>query len=342
MDILERISASNKFLDDLDLNIDDSGFVHLANVRGLRDIDSFSLPDGMEIRPPNEKECLALRHLIEEMCPQAALFIPRNPYETEFDVVEETSTSRRRTVKPLERSQWKYVLLSFTGTNTAAQRLVDVSSLAGIRLRFGPMIFSSRMFKGAGRGLMGPGPGFDQLLRNEIQDNDDHFLLLSNDKLHDLADVYKRSEGLNDKDSVLVRAIRHLAQLDPIPRTSPLRFLGHIAILESIITHAPKKGDPYDSLTRQVSNKMVLIGNRSPLSIPYGIFRNPEMPPQTIWKKIYAYRSRIAHGGRPDFKKEFSVLRDPETTLMFIEAALASLMRELFEEPELVLNLHDC
>ena len=97
---------------------------------------------------------------------------------------------------------------------------------------------------------------------------------------------------------------RQLGQLKALPNYSPLRFLGYFAILESLLTHAPKPSDPYSSITRQVQKKLILLDHRWTHKINYGPFG--EAKPEKVWSTMYGYRSLIAHGGQPDFSGELS------------------------------------
>jgi hypothetical protein len=49
-----------------------------------------------------------------------------------------------------------------------------------------------------------------------------------------------------------------LLDLKDLPHFSPLQILGYFAILEPVLTHQPRPDDRYDSLTRQITNKIGL------------------------------------------------------------------------------------
>jgi hypothetical protein len=158
--------------------------------------------------------------------------------------------------------------------------------------------------------------------------------------LSELTDVSIRLSSVQD-DPVLKAALQQYGQLKQINRDSPLRFLGYVAIIESLITHSPEPKDPYDSLTRQVRQKMLLLGRRFALKLPYAECF-PGADPNTVWTKLYAYRSCIAHGVKPDFHKSLNVLRNGECALRFTQAATKALMRHVLDEPQLVADLRKC
>ncbi len=117
-----------------------------------------------------------------------------------------------------------------------------------------------------------------------------------------------------------------------------MRVLGHVGILESLVTHKPEPQDPYASLTRQMKFKMKLIGHRAAVPIPYDLFPLRESE-EKVWGKVYEYRSAIAHGDNPDFANRFKVLKNAETVAEFVERATRSVMRQLLDEPALMEDL---
>ena len=87
---------------------------------------------------------------------------------------------------------------------------------------------------------------------------------------------------------------------------------------------------------------MLLVGNRARLPIPYELFGSG-ISPDNIWKKLYAYRSAIAHGLSADFGSgQFQALRSAKIALSFVRRATAVVIRQKFEEPELLVDLREC
>ncbi len=131
-----------------------------------------------------------------------------------------------------------------------------------------------------------------------------------------------------------------LRQLKALQHDSPLRFLGYFAVLESLLTHPPKPSDPYDSITRQVKKKIALLNNRWNPRIDYGPFGG--LKPDAVWAKMYAYRSRLAHGGKADFSRELARLGNHEQALKLIKETVKAVIRQALVEPRLLLDLRDC
>lgn len=58
--------------------------------------------------------------------------------------------------------------------------------------------------------------------------------------------------------------------------------------------------------------------------------------PTAIRKKLYEYRSKIAHGDVPDFAGRLQMLRDQQTAIRFLEDAVRQIVRHALTEPDLV------
>jgi hypothetical protein len=101
-----------------------------------------------------------------------------------------------------------------------------------------------------------------------------------------------------------------LLDLKDLPHFSPLQILGYFAILESVLTHQPRPDDRYDSLTRQITNKLALLNRRWNPAFDYRPLGGAS--DEKIWPLMYAYRSAIAHGVKLDFAKKLALLKNAE------------------------------
>jgi hypothetical protein len=136
------------------------------------------------------------------------------------------------------------------------------------------------------------------------------------------------------------RFTRQLQDLEALPPSSPLRFLGYFAVLEALLTHLPKPTDPYDSITRQIKKKVSLLDHRWQPTIDYSSFAGAD--PERIWTKMYAYRSSLAHGGAPTFDGELQILESHDNALKLVKQTVKAIIRQALIEPELLADLRDC
>ena len=133
--------------------------------------------------------------------------------------------------------------------------------------------------------------------------------------------------------------IELLLELKDLPRFSPLQVLGYFAILESVLTHQPNPDDRYESITRQITQKLALLNKRWNPMLDYSQFGGASH--EKIWTKMYAYRSAIAHGRKPDFKTQLALLKTADAANALVRDAVQKTIRHAYAEPQLVADLHN-
>ena len=159
----------------------------------------------------------------------------------------------------------------------------------------------------------------------------------------DLQEIINISSQLQRTEGQLIdikRLSNQVGQLKGFPHQSPLRFLGYFAVLESLLTHPPKGTDPYDSVTRQVKKKISLLDNRWTRRIDYSLFGGGA--PDTVWNKMYAYRSLLAHGGSTNFTGDLTTLGSHDQALQLVKETVKAVIRQALIEPRLLLDLREC
>jgi len=83
-----------------------------------------------------------------------------------------------------------------------------------------------------------------------------------------------------------------------------------------------------------------LINHRCESGIDYRPFGGAS--PETIWTRMYRYRSDLAHGGAPAFDGELRVLGSAENALHLVKRAVRAVARQALIEPQLIADLRDC
>ena len=137
----------------------------------------------------------------------------------------------------------------------------------------------------------------------------------------------------------LSRVVALLMQLKDLPRFSPLQILGYFAVLESVLAHQPKADDRYETITRQITQKLALLNKRWIPALDYSLFG--EASHKKLWQEMYAYRSSIAHGRQPDFKSELQVLKSADAANTLIKDAVGKVVRQAYAEPQLLADLYN-
>ena len=175
----------------------------------------------------------------------------------------------------------------------------------------------------------------------ESADRDKAFFnRLSRDDLDTVAGIHQKLQAYDESLINVGRFVQQISDLKALPHESPLRFLGYFTILESLLTHAPELTDPYESLRRQVKKKVALLEHRWANPLDYAPFG--KTLPDTIWSKMYDYRSDLAHGREPSFTGRLRVLGNHARALRLIKETVKLTIRHALEEPQLLVDLRGC
>lgn len=120
---------------------------------------------------------------------------------------------------------------------------------------------------------------------------------------------------------------------------SDVRVLSLFAILESMLTHAPKL-ETDDSITHQIVTKIAFIASRMRVPFMYDLF-GPNVPPaERVWKALYRYRSAIAHGREANFSSsELRILKGEGTAHRFLDDAVRRVLRHAVADPAVFRDL---
>lgn len=156
--------------------------------------------------------------------------------------------------------------------------------------------------------------------------------------LKQIQGVWRDYEALATEFASIRAAVETYWRLGSLWKGLNLYSLGVFGVLESILTHNPHGS--YDSLSHQLSAKMLLLDKRFGNPLDYGCFR--EHDPATVWKALYHYRSILAHGGTPEFGGSLNGLKGSLEIVGFLDFATKELLRHALKEPQLIADLQKC
>jgi hypothetical protein len=128
-------------------------------------------------------------------------------------------------------------------------------------------------------------------------------------------------------------AVQNFSSLRDISNGSDLVIVGLFAIIESLITHAPRSSESLDSINHQITNKIILLRKRFSRDVlPKAYFM--DATEDKIWKKLYSYRSAVAHGTPVNFDGDHQILKDRITVIKFLQDNIKELIILGLKEPE--------
>jgi hypothetical protein len=296
-------------------------FAFVTNISRLRGAASFSIAENHQLRRATAEEIPAIRETLQRLQTMPGF----NPWEQRV--------AEGGLIERMPEADWRYHVISFRGPNHTIVELDQVFSLAQPELQIGFTFVGT----GTGRALYWtPGRLFQQLDPFRWSD----FVEVAAPDIENVAAIHSRLRQHDENLVGVKRLVGQIHHLGGVPANSSLQFLGYFGILEALLTHHPKPSDPYESITRQVKTKMALVNHRCQPRIDYSPF--PGAPPEAIWKKMYAYRSILAHGGSASFDGELQTLGDHRKALNLLKQSVKAVIRQALIEPQLLADLRDC
>jgi len=259
-------------------------------------------------------------------------------YENKFVPTEKEGASWKSV--PLPRDEWRYYVISFGGSNDKIMDIEYSANLLKHDINIGITFFS---------GEYGYGVGYNPFITSTFFADQSIDIGFKEDmplESNELLEINTNYDTIVNLDKLrypnISRAISDFHQTKMITNRSILKVLSYFSIIECLLTHVPSPSDTIDSLTRQVSTKMSLLSKLFQRKLDYTL-HFPQLPtPEKAWKKLYSYRSAVAHGGDADFNGEFATLLSRDNIQEFLKESLKLLLLYTLKEPGFVADLQKC
>jgi hypothetical protein len=311
--------------------IDFRSFAFVVNVKELVNTDSVAIAPGYTLRKAHKTEIEYIKEFLKE-----------NGTRYGTGVWEDKPTASGKVPK-LPKKLWRYFVIEFENDDPNLDLLEAALAVAPSSLDIG----FAKIKVNVGGGLIRPAclyhaPRLYQSLSALYLANtgrDKLLVSIGNAEGSQINDGFRlmvdHDHGILD----LTRVLELVLDLKDLPHSSPLQILGYFAILESVLTHQPRPDDRYESLTRQITNKLALLNNRWNPPFDYSPLNGAKH--ENIWPQMYAYRSAIAHGNKLDFKTRLTLLKNADVANTLIIDAVKKTIRQAYVEPRLLKDLHD-
>lgn len=306
-------------------------YAFVMNVWHLTDAACYTLAPGHELRRATAEEITVIKNIIRN--PDSPFLPPRYQH-----LWEHRWPHPGGNIEYLAESEWRYFVIAFRGLNSTLRQLEIAFDLALLELEVAFTVLTD-LGGTAGRGVIWNENRLFHVL-NDDSHSHSFFRDVSASDIEAIQGIYAQLQNHDHRVVDITRQITQLGQLKGLPHSSPLRFLGYFALLESLLTHKPKPSDPYDSITRQVKKKLALLDHRWPQPLDYSPFKGTLT--DKIWSVMYDYRSLVAHGGTPAFTGKLAILRNHDTALILLKEAVKAVIRQALAEPQLLLDLREC
>jgi len=311
--------------------IDFRPFAFVLNVKKLIDDSPIELAPGYTLRRARELEVEYIKE-----------FITKEFGRGSSTAIWETRPTASGKQPRLPKKLWRYFVIEFGDDDPNLDLLESALAVAPTSLDIGFAKLRVDV-----KGVVRPAclyraPSLFQSLSSLDMagaDRDDLMKSLGKADGEQINEIFLRMAAHDPATLDLSQVIELLLELKDLPRFSPLQILGYFAILESVLTHQPNPDDRYESITRQITQKLALLNRRWHPVLEYSRFGGASH--EKIWTKMYAYRSSIAHGREPEFKSQLALLQNAETANALIRDTVKKAVCHAYAEPQLVKDLHD-
>lgn len=322
------------------LSIDESdpvtkihGYVFVLTPIDLLCSEGVEIIPGHRIVRANEKQVKGIKEALRQF--RNGPVIEISPYENNAH----TSPDRtRRHFEKLPQESWRYWIIEFDGTNSELQELQFACALVPNDIELGFWFISHEPFIGSGLGW--DPSSIHTFLHSHITG----FMEAKQIDKSDLDQIRRNYEEIKklSPDYVHIRrALLRYDQLRWLPRGSEMVVIGLFSIIESLISHAPKLTDSADSLSHQLRTKLPLLRKRFVDSLDHSS-QFPGIKEENLWKKLYAYRSKIVHGEGSQMSGDLTSLGNVASVITFLRETSKRLLQLSLREPQFMTDLKKC
>jgi len=267
----------------------------------------------------------------------------RFPYEYSLrEIPKEEPDSSQYEYVELPQKDWRYWIISFEGYNSEIQDLEFAAALLKNELELGFTVLGDvpGLSSGEGGGYIWHMPSMMSYFLDDPHGTKSAIRICPED-IQEIGANYTLIKGTSAEHKHIQRAFQRFDTLKSLPRKSELVVIGLFSVIESLITHCPKLTESSDSLMHQIRTKIPLLRKRFERPLDYEAFFDPAKE-ETIWLKLYGYRSRIVHGEQTDIDSGLQILKTRENVIAFLRETVKLLLLLGLKEPVLLTDLKRC
>ena len=165
---------------------------------------------------------------------------------------------------------------------------------------------------------------------------------LNEEYFEEIKYLFELLNTLDSSYSGIVNALENFNGIKNFGLNVSLRYLSYFIIWEQLVTHMPDPKDPTDSIGRQLKSKLNLLNNRAEEKFDFPDLVVGNVSFDKVIAKLYNYRSDLAHGNTPDFKKDYLIFKDKQNLLRILDDITRKLLFASIREPKLIMDLKNC
>lgn len=293
----------------------------------------FEIGGGVTLRRPNKTELDKIRDVLKISSNSHGHWAP---YEAVITEIHENGVSFFQTENP---SEWHYYVLSDDVGGSAVHDLSEVLILMEPSIELSVRLISNSESGNESYGYAPPAPHIDERYYRDLHVS--QRTVLSLQEFRRAEEIRLKLMSLHEDYEFIGHALRTMGELRRVSKSSRLQVIGLFSIIENLVTHSPRLKESLDSISHQLRGKLRLLTNMTENRELLARHFN-ETSDTNVWKKLYEYRSRIAHGSKADFDGELQVLKSNDNIVQFLYSFTKAIWIHALENPRFIADLKEC
>lgn len=283
-------------------------------------------------RRADSEEIVLIKERLNPYLQPLPLGIFQNP-RYEFNLSQENGGREEQ----LQESAWRYWIISFTGTNAEIQNLSMAAGLLKDEIELG---FEFHFLPNGATGF-GWHAEFLTSFFQSMKFGQKNGTPIKADDLREISENHAALKQAEQNHPNIHKAVNRFHYLKALPRQSSMLVIGYFSIIEALIAHKPRLHESLDSINHQLQSKLILLAKKFQRKLDYQEFFDG-MTEEKIWKRLYSYRSAMAHDTLVNFDSEFKDLKGQSNVLGFLREVVKLLLLFALRDPVFVADLKNC
>jgi len=268
----------------------------------------------------------------------AATSIPLRSFRHHYEH-KQVGTSSSYVPTPLPDKDWRYHVLDFEGDGLIFLRLQQI-----LVLTEPPVYLAFRTITGLTNTIKGISPMQMHILERaeRLWWNNPNGLLINVEQVLPSYQAWSKLLESQVEFLFVAEAVEKYFDLQRLPPCSDMYLLGLFSIIESLVAHKPRLTENLDSIIHQLVNKLALLDECFIInSVRAENFFNG-IDNKKAWKKLYQFRSQLAHTSSSPLSAELVTLISKEIILSFVDSKTKELIRFAISQPKILHHLKEC
>lgn len=321
-----------------------AGFIAILSNIKINNYEQIELTESYLLRKANKNEISLIKQELSGINIIDGHF-DKNPdfiYEYDVEAVKKDEITTSFIKKYLTEDKYRYWVIEFNDNGNKRKFLEKSIMLLKNSFEFGFIFITPSITLGNKETVVMTSDYTINMYKKISRNYPDYNAIeVDFEELELIPKLYEQLLLNGNKYNFINHAINNFDSLKYIDDNLDLLLVGYFSIIETLITHPPRLNESLDSISHQIVNKLNLLQKFFIRQLNYKEYFK-EGKEETIWKKLYSYRSDIAHGNIVNFDNKYNILNSNKSIQLFLRETIKNLIILALEKPEFLNDLKKC